>query len=58
VTVTNNSNLTSYTFTGNDTFTFEFQDAYGNTGSEIATVTGIDKTGPTFAGVISGASYS
>jgi hypothetical protein len=47
VSVTNNGGSTSYTFTGNDTFTFEFTDAYGNTGSVTATVTWIDKTPPT-----------
>ena len=45
VTVTNNSG-TSYTFTGNGSFTFEFVDQYGNTGEETATVNRIDKTAP------------
>ncbi|MDR2541320.1 MAG: hypothetical protein LBD11_06235 [Candidatus Peribacteria bacterium] len=31
VTVTNNGGSTNYTFTGNDSFTFEFVDQYGNT---------------------------
>jgi hypothetical protein len=31
VTVTNNGGSTSYTFTENNTFTFEFIDEYGNT---------------------------
>jgi len=47
VTVTNNSWLTGYTFTGNSSFIFTFQDSYGNTGSQTATVTWIDKTAPT-----------
>ncbi|GHV23181.1 hypothetical protein FACS1894176_04680 [Bacteroidia bacterium] len=36
-----------HTFTGNGSFTFTYQDAYGNNGSEIATVTRIDKISPT-----------
>ncbi|MDR2541319.1 MAG: hypothetical protein LBD11_06230 [Candidatus Peribacteria bacterium] len=47
VTVTNNGGNTNYTFTGDGSFTFEFVDQYGNTGSETATVTRIDKTAPT-----------
>ena len=31
VIVTNNSGSKTYTFTGNDSFTFEFEDEYGNT---------------------------
>jgi hypothetical protein len=46
VTVTNNGKSTGYTFTGNDSFTFEFVDSYGNTGSETATVWRIDKEAP------------
>ena len=46
VTVTNNGGSTSYTITGNGTFTFEFEDQYGNTGAETATVNRIDKTAP------------
>jgi Flp pilus assembly protein TadG len=44
--VTNNGGSTNYTFTGNGSFTFEFVDSYGNTGSETANVTWIDKTAP------------
>ena len=44
--MTNNGGATTFTFTGNGTFTFEFIDSYGNTGSEIATVNWIDKTAP------------
>jgi len=47
VTVTNNEGFSRYTFTADGSFTFNFQDAYGNTGSATATVTGIDKTTPT-----------
>ena len=43
VTVTNNGGLTEYTFTGNGNFIFEYEDAYGNTGSTLATVSWIDK---------------
>jgi hypothetical protein len=45
--VTNNGNLTEYTFTGNGNFTFEYKDTYGNTGSTAAIVTWIDTTPPT-----------
>ncbi|MDD3868316.1 MAG: BspA family leucine-rich repeat surface protein [Candidatus Absconditabacteria bacterium] len=44
VTITNNGGNTNYTFTGNGSFMFEFMDAYGNTGSETASVTRIDKS--------------
>ena len=44
--MTNNGGATTFTFTGNGTFTFEFIDSYGNTGSEIATVNWIDKIAP------------
>ena len=40
-------NTTSYTFTGNWSFTFNFQDLAGNTWSAIATVSNIDKVAPT-----------
>lgn len=46
VTVTNNRNLPTYTFTDNGSFTFEFTDAAGNLGSATATVANIDKTPP------------
>ena len=46
VTITNNSGLTTYTFTDNGSFTFEFRDAAGNTGSATAIVNNIDKTDP------------
>jgi hypothetical protein len=39
VTVTNNGNAMDHTFTGNGSFTFEFIDHVGNTGSKTATVT-------------------
>lgn len=47
VTVNNNSNLTGYIFTNTWTFTFNFTDVAGNTGSTTAIVTWIDKTAPT-----------
>lgn len=46
VTITNNSGSTTYTFTNNGTFTFEFEDIAGNIGSTTATVSNIDKTPP------------
>jgi hypothetical protein len=47
VTVTNNGGATAYTFSENGSFTFEFVDAAGNTGTVTATVTNIDKVAPT-----------
>jgi predicted transcriptional regulator len=47
VRVTNNGELTTYTFTENGSFTFEFVDSAGNTGSATATVDNIDKVSPT-----------
>ncbi|MDD2537208.1 MAG: hypothetical protein PHU61_01805, partial [Candidatus Absconditabacteria bacterium] len=44
VTITNNGGSANYTFTENGSFTFEFEDAYGNTGNTTATVTRIDKS--------------
>jgi hypothetical protein len=46
VTVTNSGNATDHTFTGNDSFIFNFVDHVGNTGSKTATVNWIDKTLP------------
>ena len=46
VTITNNGGSANYVFTGNGSFTFNFIDAYGNTGTATATVTTIDKTPP------------
>jgi trimeric autotransporter adhesin len=46
ITITNNSGNPTYTFTNNGTFTFEFTDAAGNTGSATATVTNIDTIAP------------
>ncbi len=46
ITVTNNGGSTSYTFTENGTFTFEFTDKAGNKGTATATVTWIDKKAP------------
>jgi len=47
VTVTNNGGSTSYIFTQNGSFTFQFTDALGNSGSATATVDWIDKVAPT-----------
>ena len=47
VTVTNNAGSLTKTFSANGTFTFEFQDDAGNTATQAATVTWIDKTAPT-----------
>lgn len=46
VTVTNNNNSNTYVFTGNNEFTFEFEDALGNKGTATARVTWIDKSVP------------
>ncbi len=51
-------NAANYTFTGNWTFTFTFEDLAGNTWEAVATVNRIDTTSPTFAGVTSWAYYS
>ena len=47
VTVTNNDGKTTYTFTENGNFTFEFVDRVGNVGSSTVTVDWIDKEAPT-----------
>ncbi|MCI9312838.1 MAG: hypothetical protein HFE68_05670 [Erysipelotrichaceae bacterium] len=44
--VTNNGGKTTYTFTQNGSFTFEFEDKQGHKGSTTATVDWIDKTVP------------
>lgn len=46
ITITNNSGSDTYTFSENGFFTFEFVDAAGNTGSETASVSNIDKVNP------------
>jgi hypothetical protein len=46
VTVTNNGGALTHTFTANGSFTFDFIDAAGNTGTAVATVNNIDKTAP------------
>ena len=46
VTITNNGGLSTFEFTTNESFTFEFVDAAGNTGSAVATVYWIDKEAP------------
>ena len=51
VTITNNEWGTTYSFTENWSFTFEFVDPSGNTGSATATVEGIDKVDPTIVSV-------
>lgn len=56
--VTNNSGSTSYIFSGNGEFIFEYQDSVGNTGAMTASVTWIDTTPPTItlngSGTLSG----
>ncbi|WP_310832571.1 hypothetical protein [Paenibacillus pedocola] len=44
--ITNNNGKSSHTFTENGTFTFEFKDAAGNTGTAVAQVNNIDKEAP------------
>ncbi len=46
VTITNNGGSSTYAFTENEEFTFEFVDEAGNTGTATAKVTWIDKTLP------------
>ena len=46
ITITNNDGNSSYTFTKNGSFTFEFVDRAGNKGTATATVTWIDKRLP------------
>ena len=46
VTITNNEGNNTYTFTENGTFDFEYEDEYGFTGKETATVENIDKIKP------------
>lgn len=53
VTVTNNGGSAEYEFTDNGSFTFEFKDAAGNTGTATATVNYIDKTIPTVSATMS-----
>jgi len=47
ITITNNGGSTTYTFTENGTFLFEFIDATGNTGSTLADVDWIVNAPPT-----------
>ena len=44
--VTNNEGKTTYTFTENGEFTFEFEDTVGNRGTAVAKVTSISKVEP------------
>lgn len=46
ITINNNGGSNTYTFSSNGTFTFEFEDAYGNTGSTLAKVEWIDPAAP------------
>ena len=46
ITIKNNDGNNTYTFTENGTFTFEFVNDLGNTGTATATVDWIDKTAP------------
>jgi hypothetical protein len=49
--IVNNYGSELYTFTDNGTFEYQYIDKQGTTGTLTATVTRIDKTVPTFAGV-------
>lgn len=49
ITITNNGGSADRTFTTNGSFTFNFEDDYGNTGTVTATVTRIDKIAPVVA---------
>ena len=51
ITVTNNEGATSYTFSENGSFKFDFFDPAGNTGSATATVDWIDKILPQVTGL-------
>ncbi len=57
VIVTNNGGSTNYTFTANGTFTFNFRDLAGNTGSATAIVSNIDKTAPSITNVLADKEY-
>ncbi len=46
VTITNNGGANTYVFTANGSFTFEFVDPSGNTGSSTAVVANIDNVNP------------
>ena len=46
VTITNNNGNNTYTFTENGTFTFNFVDEAGNSGTAVATVANIDRNLP------------
>lgn len=51
VVVTNNNGSTTYTFTDNGTFTFNFLDDVGHTGTVVATVNNIDRDNPVITGL-------
>jgi len=52
-TLTNNNGSNLYKFTDNGSFTLEFKDEAGNTGSQVATVTWIDRNLPVVSIVLS-----
>ncbi|NQX60797.1 hypothetical protein [Paenibacillus qinlingensis] len=56
VRITNNEGRSSYTFTENGSFTFEFEDEAGNAGTATAVVTTIDRAQPT-ARIVKSYSY-
>lgn len=59
VTVTNNGGALTRTFSANGSFTFEFSDPAGNTGTATATVTNIDQLAPSVVpSISSGATYT
>lgn len=50
ITITNNGGSSTYSFTGNTTFTFEFEDAFWNTGATLTQVDWIDPDAPSTIG--------
>ena len=55
-TITNNGSSANYTFTESGSFTFEFQDELGNSGSYVAAVDWIDRTIPSSKIIITNSS--
>ena len=56
--IVNNYWSESYIFTGNGSFTYQFVDKQGTIGTLDASVNRIDRTMPTFAGVVSWTTYT
>ena len=57
VTISNNDGESTYKFTQNGEFTFEYYDEYGIQGTATAVVNNIDKDAPTITGVEDGKVY-